>query len=135
MPRKKKATKERESTLKAAIMDRLRRYKGVIAYRIEDSTTSGIPDIIVTARGRTTWWEVKYGDPSFDWGGIQHLQMEALEQVGFARYIVYRETADRQNQLVAIIKPSQIGYGGESVRGFDHDWVVEQILREHNAWV
>jgi hypothetical protein len=129
-PRKQR--RETEGTLKAAIMDRLRQYRFVNAYRLEDSSASGIPDIVVTARRRTTWWEAKYGDPSFDWGGIQHLQMIQLEQNGFARYIIYRETSSGIKQ-VAIVKPSEIEQQElwEVRDGFDHDWVVLKILRAH----
>lgn len=125
----RKTRRESESTLKGQLMDRLRRYRGVLALRLEDTATSGIPDIVVTARGRTTWWEAKYGDPSFDWGGIQHLTIRQLAEFGFARYIIYRETADQKNRVVSIAKPDDIEFmeRWHTVEGFNHDWVVEYI--------
>lgn len=134
---RRKIHNERESTLKGYLMDRLRQYRGVVPFRIEDTATSGIPDMVVTARGRTTWWEVKYGDPSFDWGGLQHLQMRQLEEAGFARYIVYRQTADGQNQNVSIVHPEEMEHleRWETVNGFNHDWVIDWMLRQHKSWI
>lgn len=135
MPRK--VREERESTMKGYLMDRLRKYRGVVPFRIEDTATSGIPDMVVIARGRTTWWEVKYGDPSYEWGGLQHLQMRQIEQAGFSRYIIYRQTADGENKNVSIVHPEEMTMMDrwETVSEFNHDWVVEWILRQHKTWV
>lgn len=128
----KKVRRERESTLKAALMDRLRKYRGVLAFRIEDTATSGIPDMTVTAGGRTTWWEAKYGNPDFDWGGIQHKRMMELEVFGYARYIIYRSDANGF-WAVCIVKPSDMERRETWAwkAGCDHDWVIEQILSVH----
>jgi hypothetical protein len=132
-----KVRKERESTLKAALMDRLRKYTGVLAFRIEDTATAGIPDMSVDAGGFHTWWEVKYGNPSFDWGGLQHKRMMELEAFGYARYIIYRETENRSIKHVYIVKPSEMEnqekWDQVSCSGFHHDWVVEFILAVHRA--
>ena len=130
MPRSKKET---ESTLKAAIMKRLRAYKGVVVFRLEDTATSGIPDIVVTAGGKTTWWEVKFGNPNWESKGIQETTMLALEANGFARYIIYRQTADRLIGNVSIVRPSllHVMERWETVEKFNHDWVVQQILGAH----
>lgn len=129
----KKVRKEREATLKAALMDRLRKYRGVLPFRIEDTATSGIPDMTVTAGGRTTWWEAKYGNPDFDWGGLQHKRMMELEVFGFARYIIYRETADRQIRHVYIARPSDMERPDQWLYSYDfnHDWVIAYILSVH----
>lgn len=129
----KRVRQERESTLKAQIMDRLRKYRGVVAFRIEDTATSGIPDIAVTAGGRTTWWEAKYGNPSFDWGGLQHKRMMELAAFGYARYIIYRETENREHRQVYIAHPKDMERPDQWLYTYDfnHDWVVEFILSVH----
>jgi hypothetical protein len=135
LPRKPASIRKlHESDHKAEIMDRLRRYQGVIAFRIEDTTTSGYPDIYVGANLKSTWWEVKLADPDFDSKGIQELTALRLNQyAGYCRYIIYREEADGSHKRVSICHPSLISDETlqETVGGHNHDWVVEYILRAH----
>jgi hypothetical protein len=101
--------------------------------RHEDSSRSGVPDISVTARGKTSWWEIKYGHPSFETNGIQHLTMLKLGRFGYARYVVFRETADGHSKQTALFLPKDFDRSEEwaNVSGFNFQWVVDQIRFYH----
>jgi hypothetical protein len=123
-----------EGHLKEALVKKLREVPSFVILRHEDSSTSGIPDISVTGRGATSWWEVKYGRPEFTSKGIQELTMLRLSRAGIANYIIYRETADGKTKQVSIARPANLHTkeSWDTVLGFDHDWVVNEILLYHS---
>lgn len=102
--------------------------------RHEDHGTIGIPDLTITGHGITSWWEVKYADPTFVSRGIQELVMKRLGEQGIARYLIFREDI---NRFVGVLTPTefqdwrrlglwQIG------KTFDFTWVMRQVWRVHN---
>jgi|SRR6266850_4298758 len=69
-----------ESTFCRKLLRALRSHaalRGAVIWKLNDRTTSGIPDFVVTTReGRTTWWEVKVA-PN-DLTKIQHYYLAKL---------------------------------------------------------
>lgn len=74
------------------------------AMRHEDVRSVGYPDLSLTGSGRTTWWEFKHAMPKLkanEAGSKQHLCMMRLEQLGFARYIIWLEDEEgKQSTLI-----------------------------------
>ena len=127
-----------EADLKRALVKRLREvYPNFVIWRIEDPTTSGIPDITVVGRKVTSFWEVKHATPKFKVKGIQGRTMDLLAREGLAFYIIYCEKCDGADKMTYIVDPKAIHnppYTWARRRiGFDHDWVVRQIGGLHHV--
>ena len=72
-----------ENTIKDELVKRLRRAAPrFVVFRHEDRFTAGIPDISMTGRGATSWWEVKYLNPRLHSYGLQELTMKRLASPG-----------------------------------------------------
>ena len=105
--------------------------------RHEDKNTAGIPDISVTWRRRTSWWEVKYANPSVESRGVQDFTLQALAANGFARHIVYAQEKvfGIPAKAVYIVKPEDIADWREKherrIFGFDHKRVASHIIGVH----
>ena len=98
--------------------------------RHEDSVITGLPDISISANGKTTWWEVKYGNPLFQTTGSQKLLCRKLAMTSFCRFLVFRETKDGKNRMTAIVNPIE-ATEYQSVGGFNYEWVIEYIRGVH----
>ena len=123
-----------ESSLKSGLMKELKAHlPGFVALRHEDMRSAGIPDLSLTGCARTTWWEFKYGMPSFKGSGIQELTMLRLAAAGYARYVVWEEKRDVKRTL--IVHPKQVGTMDAEAwcTGFDHRFVVEFMKKAHGA--
>lgn len=124
-----------EATLKGALVTKIReQIPGAMVFRHEDHFTAGIPDISVTWRYRTSWWEVKFANPNFKSLGIQELTMLRLSRAGIANYIIYREL--NRCQTVHIVEPSNLiiwEAAGSSTMGFNHSWVIEKLKEIHGV--
>lgn len=128
-----KVAKE-ETELKSALMSMIRtELPNYVALRHEDVRTSGIPDISITAFGRTSWWEVKHATPKFLSKEIQERTMKRLEAGGFARYIIYYELNGVRRTL--IVRPHLLDLNDlipeRSYPGFDHRFVLDSIQSVH----
>lgn len=130
-----------EGQIKSRLMTHLRAtLLGFVVERHEEISKHGWPDISVTGCGWTSLWEVKYLHPSFEAEKIQTVKMWKLAQAGFARYILYRELAERH---VVIAHPQDvfdIRTGAYKqipeawwVPGFNHTVVANFILNVHQA--
>ena len=100
--------------------------RGSVVLKINDHSTSGIPDAAITWNGRTCWIEVKYANPGFKSTGIQELTCCRLALAGRCVYVVY----DGPHNTVSIIAPQDIGRWrevGQRTDGLDHAWIVERI--------
>ena len=91
--------------------------------------TSGIPDVSVTWRGKTSWWEFKHG-LTIKWANaLQQLTCRRLAAAGSCRVVLYEEVRD--------IRRTCICTPDEEVEvfatGFDHRFVVDVIRRSHAA--
>jgi hypothetical protein len=131
-----------ESSLKSALMLVLKKQlPSFVALRHEDIRTNGIPDASITACGKTSWWEFKFARPNFDSSGIQELTMCRLAAAGFARYVIWWETAKGNGQRTLIVTPKEVSQhhgNGEclpefSTAGFDHKWLVNEIRKVHRV--
>lgn len=123
-----------ESEFKQKIMLRVKeRLPGYIAFRLEDKSLSGLPDIVLNGGNRTSWWEVKHGDPHFDSKGIQELTMLRLAVASTARYIIFLESAEGGGKQTLIVHPKNIKtlLADSFCVGHDINWVVEQMLGKH----
>lgn len=123
-----------ESLLKSALIKELKlQLPGFVALRHADVRTSGIPDLSLTGRTHTTWWEFKHGTPSFASSGIQELTMLRLAAAGYARYVVWEEKLGIRRTLV--VHPRQIGAVDAEAwcTGFDHRFVVAFMRKVHGA--
>lgn len=101
-----------------------------VSFRLEDKMTKGIPDIVITGRGKTTWWEAKHGTPDFDSYGLQELTMLRLAGAGVAYYIIWLEKEGKQT---LIVHPRNIQSLIPEISwvGFNHKAVVEYIRAIH----
>jgi len=117
-----------ESTVRSALVKRLRVYKDWFVLRHEDHYTSGIPDISVTGNKMTSWWETKYqkGFSLYN-KGIQQYTLEQLATHGYAYYILYTP------ECVAIVKPHLSD--PLIFPGIDHNKVVRFIRVLHGFGV
>lgn len=125
-----------EAELKRELVKLLRAtYPNYVIWRIEDGTTSGIPDITINGRKRTSYWEVKYANPDFKVKGIQKETIRKLSREGFAFYIVYYESL--LGRRTYIIDPAdidkEITSWERSVPGFDHTWLTLVIGEVHRG--
>lgn len=116
---------------------------GFVVDRLEELSNNGIPDIVITGLGVTTWWEFKLardgkGPSGFNFNpdDNQHLKMRRLAGAGFARYIIYDYTG-RVKRQVRIVHPRDMNEwrtSGDAVTGFDHLWVIEFIRKVHSHY-
>lgn len=125
----------KESDLKRPLVKLLREvYPNFIIWRIEDPTTSGIPDIIVVGNKISSYWEVKRANPHFKSKGVQELTMLRLARHGLAFYIVYYEHAAEKRTY--IVDPKDVGKPildwSDFVIGFDHHWIAKRIGDVHD---
>lgn len=126
-----------EADLKGKLVKLLReKYPGYVIWRIEDGTTSGIPDLIVNGNKITSYWEIKFANPAFRVKGIQERTAIQLARVGLAKFIVYWEKDD--DRKTYIVDPRDINKPITSwenfVPGFNHTWLVSQIGAVHGDY-
>lgn len=111
------------------IAEQMREYT---ALRHEDVRTCGIPDLSLTGKGKTTWWECKYADPYFESKSIQLLTMRRLAYCGFARYIVWQIRDERR--MTMIVHPEHLRYeliAEATSDDFDHQFIINYMKRVH----
>lgn len=121
-----------EATLKTALTSLLRKeLTGAVIFSHTGAMTSGIPDISVTWRGKTSWFEVKWANPTIKSRGDQDLSLLRLAGQGNAWYIIYEEK--RGVKRTGIVHPSafQEGLDGEWCSNYNHRWVADFIQRVH----
>lgn len=123
-----------ESKHKAALMLEIRKqFPQWVSFRHEDTMTGGIPDISLTGRGKTTWWEAKHGTPNFDSDDLQELTALRLAGSGFCRYIIWKEQEYREGRMTLIVHPKNIKtlIPEACWLGFNHLEVVEYMRKIH----
>jgi Holliday junction resolvase len=107
-----------------------------LVFRIENSVSNAIPDIVVTGNKVSSWIEVKYAKPDFGSKGDQELMMLRLARQGFAWYVIYYEVENEKRTY--IVDPRDIGKPIEEwkrfAEGFNHQFVVSLIrgIHEHH---
>jgi len=62
---------------------------GSVVIKHADAFTSGVPDLSVTWKGKTSWLEIKYANPEIIERKIQNLMMKRLSIQGSAWYVIY----------------------------------------------
>lgn len=134
---KRRAIPWDEQKLVSKLMEKMREElqpEGYVCLRHEDSFTSGIPDISVTAFGRTSWWEAKHANPDFDSRGIQELTMLRLAKAGYARYIIFDEL--KTTERTFIVEPRNLGGWRENgivAPGFNYSFIISTIREVHRV--
>lgn len=101
--------------------------------RHEDKFKHGVPDLSVTGRRFTSWWEFKLADPDFQSEGIQELTMKRLDAAGFARYIIY----EKDPKQIFIVRPDDLRDWktlGICYVGWDHTWVLRYMWDVHSKF-
>ena len=113
-----------------------------VIIRHEDKSESGVPDMSVTYKGKTTWWEFKIARPKIDLsrGGIQRLVCARLSKQGHCRYVVLVEQGGKPKRTY-VLTPGEIyllNYDfttlpdvGSFSAVLDVDFVVQCILGAH----
>jgi hypothetical protein len=81
--------------------------EGFVIFKHNQRTGVGVPDISVTGKGSTSWWEVKHlrGGRLIQ-RGVQSFMMGKLGHAGEARYIMFYDdhttiTDGDQNELIS----------------------------------
>lgn len=123
-----------ESSLKAALCKRLEEdLIGAVVMRHENrpGVTVGCPDISVTWRLRTWWFEVKYARPAIRSRGIQDVKIRQLAGVGMAYYVIYHEQGTIKTTRIA--HPRDVDTPIAWRDGFNHRFVAEFIQQVHGG--
>lgn len=134
---------KRESELRSKFLDEVKNHNllpHAVIIRHEDVRTGGIPDMSVTLYGKTTWWEAKHGTPDFESPGNQELMMMRLAAAGYARYIIWWESASGIGKRTLIVHPREVHerknwllISEEATSDFDHRWLARKILERHRV--
>lgn len=97
---------------------------GAVVYKHADQFTAGIPDLSVTANGKTAWIEVKYDRPR------SKSRVSAAQRIAIAALpaflVTYHENAAGDRWIAAQI-PGELGW--RRVERFNHGWVVDLVRR------
>lgn len=128
-----------ESILKSRLVAKIRiEMVGAVCLRHEDRITSGIPDLSITWKGRTSWWEIKWANPTLRSRGVQDITMLRLSAEGYARYIVYEEVGESRQTVIAHPKivhdhnnPERWRSDGVCTKGHNHRFVVDYMKQVH----
>jgi len=94
-----------------------------------DGYTSGVPDVSVSGRGFTTWWEFKHG-PAIKWeNALQKRTCQKLAALGTACFVVlYEESA--YTRRTVILSPDDVEVAATA--GFDHQFIVNFVRTIHD---
>lgn len=127
---------KREAALKSDFVVKVKQHmRGAVILRHEDVRTAGIPDISITFDGRTTWWEAKHATPGITTYGIQELTMLRLAKQGFARYLIWYESAI-ETPCTLIVNPVHFGsyktMHEASFDKFNSDTLFHYIRKVHS---
>lgn len=88
-----------------------------------DGYTSGTPDVSISWRKRTTWWEFKHG-PRIIWANaLQQLTCRRLAVTSTCHVVLYEESSDARR--TCILTPDEVLVA--SVDGFSHRFVMDFI--------
>ena len=106
-----------------------------VTIRHEDLFTKGIPDLSVSYDGKTSWWEIKYANPSCTTTKIQQFVCDDLNDHGFlCRYIIFREDP----RQIRVVHPHAFRDWKTtglviSEGAFDYQALVDYIKRIHTS--
>jgi hypothetical protein len=124
-----------ESTFKSALVKELRATCNAVVLRHEDQFTHGIPDISVTLKGTTSWYEAKYvrEKKRVYSRGIQRMTMEKLNEQGVARYILWVE--EEGKKFTFIVEPTDLDHPEKYIlvcEGFNPRELARFIRNSHD---
>jgi len=114
-----------EASVTARLVQAVRSLPGFVVFKHNDAKTAGIPDVSVTARGLTTWIEVKVGE-TIEGRQVQEITMMRLDRAsqGGAIYVLYSEGR------TLIIKPGGLLIDSSDVN-HDHKLVCAWLIKRH----
>lgn len=123
-----------EATLKSTLVTKLRSsLDGFVILRHEDRFTGGIPDMSVSGMGRTSWYEVKFANPTFERKGVQDLTLQRMAKAGLAHYIIFHIVGNNL-RYTRLVRPDEIDdwmVSSKFIAGFNYEWLSQQILAIH----
>lgn len=126
-----------ETTLVGNLLKEARReLPHFTVFKHTDRFRHGVPDMSITGNNYTTWWEVKYADPTFDSTGIQELTMKRLDSAAFARYIIFVEQTATAPRHTRILTPARFAAWREEPAwcdGFDYAKIALCIWDTHRS--
>lgn len=133
--------KTTEHTLQSQLLKVIRpaiTAEGGVILKHSDYITSGIPDLSVTWKGMTSWWEIKHAEPRLKGTGLQLVTARQLALAGRCHYIVYETSRSGLLMATHIVTPLNIGSDGsftptQSSGGHDHGFVLTAIRQLHAA--
>ena len=111
--------------------------KGLLPFaifiKLADRFNSGYPDVTVTWRGITSWWELKhYDNEAFKSPELQETRCKQLGEQGICHYVIYEERKGVRRTL--IVAPKDMDHWEQTnnwAPGFDHTFVVKFIRQCH----
>jgi hypothetical protein len=110
--------------------------------RHEDRYTHGIPDLSLSFRGKTSWWEIKVADPDCESKEIQRHLCRRLNAASYCRYVIYQRGIPRgrnkRPRQIRIVPPLDFDFWADagvvvSEGEFDHYGVVRYMARVHGV--
>ena len=123
-----------ESELTGYLKDSVKRVmRWSVPLKHADKFNSGVPDLSVTWRGITSWWEVKlYDERPFESPHIQRVTCARLSVQGICNYVIYASI----NGLltVRVVHPAHLDKWKECTefaQGFNHRWIANRIRVAH----
>jgi hypothetical protein len=131
-----------EVTVRRRLMRQLQtQIPDALAIRYEDRYTRGIPDLSISWRGQTSFWEIKYADPHCVTSKVQHYLCDQLDTHGFhCRYIIFQRGIPKRShprpRQIRIVKPTDFDHWAHlglvvSDGRFDYDALVDHIEQVH----
>lgn len=126
-----------EASLKGELVREIKRQlPGAVVMRHEDLLRAGVPDMSVTWRGRTSWWEVKYANPRPRHRGLQTGVCQLLAVHGTCYFIIYSDNGHEICDTI-IVHPREVVRSNWPYTGVartsdhDHSFVAAFIKGKH----
>ena len=103
---------------------------GVFIIKHTDQFNTGVPDLSLSFRDATSWWEIKYANPHLIQREIQVLRVKQFSYHARVRYVIF----DAVRNGVQILDPTELGDRLKlplTCNGFDFKLLAETMMRIH----
>jgi len=124
-----------EATIQAALLPKIRAgLPGSVVTKHSERLVAGVPDVSVSWRGLTTWWELEHWNPKRSEDPRQDFLIAKLSVQAPVRYVIYLGSKHKHGPrtLVAaqlVLALSATFQESLGVLGYNHDHVVTEIKR------
>jgi hypothetical protein len=132
-----------EQTLKRGLMAVIKKaFPTSVSLRHEDRFTHGIPDLSLSLREKTSWWEVKLADPQCQSKEIQRHMCQRLNAASYCRYVIYQfeipQGRNKRPRQIRIVPPLDFDAWANvgivvSEDAFNHYGVVKYMAQVHGV--